>query len=134
MGSRVITQDLMRGPRGYCGIPRLPTTSRAGSSGICGPFGSVGALWAGGLWSSGDIRGRSPGFLCGYGFWGGLLGCCCLLLGTLPTSDSPIYSVCHADLTIHVYLSIVLTRVIISFRCFSDANPGLRLVISCRFS
>ena len=41
------------------------------------------------LWYSGDIRGTSPCFSCGYRCCGGYTGCCCLLLGRSPTAVIP---------------------------------------------
>lgn len=54
----------------------------------------------------------------------GVNGCCYLLLQSI--AHTPIY--CHAGLVFHVYLSLVFTKVIISFRR-SDADPGLSVVI-----
>ena len=81
-----------------------------------------------GLWKSGETRDTFPGFLCGYGSCSGYLGCWCLVLGTSPTD-----ALIPTRLQIDSCLAFVgSARVIISLMCFSDAGPGLRVVIRHR--
>ena len=63
----------------------------------------INTIFASSVWLSGDIRGTSPGFLCGYGSWGHS-GRCCLEVKNIALSRQCLFhfGALHAELVIHV--------------------------------
>lgn len=82
------------------------------------------------LWLSGDIRRTFPGFLGGYRSWE--YNGCSYFAHTAVTSTCVSFQqvfVCRSGLVITVYLALVLAKVIILLKRFSDAGPGLGVAI-----